>query len=195
VSGWAIRPRGEYPADWPAIAKAVKDAAGWCCIRCGHPHEVSTAHVLTVHHLNGDKADGRWWNLLALCQRCHLSIQGRVAPEQAYLHPHTPWFRPYAAGFYGATILGVELTREQVEEYVDALLIVGQPWLEHPPGILAKMDRLAYLIRQLRDEPMTTLGGIPVHVDADVPYGVVRLVGEHETVELDLRAPTSRRTN
>jgi len=30
---------GEYPGDWPEIAKQVKDAAGWRCIRCGHPNE------------------------------------------------------------------------------------------------------------------------------------------------------------
>src|SRR4051794_10918510 len=34
--------------------------------------------ILTVHHLNGDKFDCRWWNLVALCQRCHLQIQGKV---------------------------------------------------------------------------------------------------------------------
>ena len=150
--GWAIRPRGEYPPDWPALAKAVKDAAGWRCIRCEHPHEVSTAHVLTVHHLNGDKGDSRWWNLLALCQRCHLSIQGRVAPEQAYLHPHTPWFRPYAAGFYASSIIGVELTRGQVGEYEDALLTIGQPWLEHPPGLQAQLDRLLVAVRAYHAE-------------------------------------------
>lgn len=31
--------RGNYPPDWPAIAKRVKDRAGWRCVRCGHPHE------------------------------------------------------------------------------------------------------------------------------------------------------------
>ena len=62
-----------YPADWPAIAKAVKDAADWQCIRCGHAHEPATGYMLTVHHLDMDKANCAWWNLTALCQRCHLN--------------------------------------------------------------------------------------------------------------------------
>ena len=28
--------RGEYPEDWPAIAKAVKDESQWHCVRCLH---------------------------------------------------------------------------------------------------------------------------------------------------------------
>lgn len=31
--------RGEYPRNWKDIARAVKDAAGWRCVRCGHRHE------------------------------------------------------------------------------------------------------------------------------------------------------------
>jgi hypothetical protein len=78
--------------------------------------------VLTVHHLTGVKADLRWWNLAALCQRCHLEIQGRVRMEQVYPHEHSPWFRPYAAGYYAATYLGEDLAREQTEARLDELL-------------------------------------------------------------------------
>ena len=28
-----------YPPEWPAVALATKEAAGWRCVRCGHPHE------------------------------------------------------------------------------------------------------------------------------------------------------------
>lgn len=78
--------------------------------------------ILTVHHLNGNKLDCRWWNLTSLCQRCHLQIQGRVHMEQVYPYPHTPWFRPYAAGYYAATYLGEDLTREETMERLDELL-------------------------------------------------------------------------
>lgn len=46
--------------------------------------------ILTVHHLDGDKLNCRWWNLAALCQRCHLSIQGRVNARhlQMQKRPH-----------------------------------------------------------------------------------------------------------
>lgn len=126
---WKIEARGEYPPDWKGIADRVKDAASWRCVRCDHPHEVETGYVLTVHHMNGDKADCRWWNLLALCQRCHLVIQAKVNPAQAYLHPHTGWFRIYAAGYYASAVLGLELSRAQTELRIDELLHAGQPWL------------------------------------------------------------------
>ncbi|GAH88897.1 unnamed protein product, partial [marine sediment metagenome] len=33
--------------------------------------------MLTVHHLDGNKANCEDWNLAALCQRCHLR-KGRI---------------------------------------------------------------------------------------------------------------------
>lgn len=114
--------KGDYPAEWPAIAKACKDEAGWCCIRCTKPHSVEGARVLTVHHFNGDKSNCAWWNLLALCQRCHLSFQSRVNPEVPYMFEHKEWLKPYVAGFYAWKYQGKLLTRAQVMEQLDELL-------------------------------------------------------------------------
>lgn len=119
----ARRGSGAYPADWPEIARRVKAAAGWACVRCGRAHDPASRHTLTVHHLNGRKDDCRWHNCLALCQRCHLRIQGRVDPNRPWvMADHTPWFRPYAAGLYAAKYLGVELSRAEVEARLDELL-------------------------------------------------------------------------
>lgn len=156
---WRIETSGDYPPDWTEIADRVKDEAGRRCVRCKHPagdRMVSVAtlgtigsfdtilapcddecthrrdgklRVLTVHHMNGRKDDSRWWNLLALCQCCHLVIQGKVNPAQAYLHPHTGWFRIYAAGYYASAVLGLELSRAETELRIDELLHAGQPWL------------------------------------------------------------------
>lgn len=96
----------EYPEDWPAIAKRIKDTAGWKCERCQHAHEVATGYVLTVHHLDGNKANVADWNLAALCQRCHLRVQGRVKMDQGFfeeLMPISPWFIPHLAGYLAAT--------------------------------------------------------------------------------------------
>ena len=112
----------DYPDDWPAIAKATKDEAGWRCARCNHNHHAPSGHVLTVHHLDGDKSNCRWWNLAPLCQRCHLSIQGRVVMEQPYIFEHSKWFKPYVAGFYAWKYLGVDLSREEVLSRLDELL-------------------------------------------------------------------------
>jgi hypothetical protein len=78
--------------------------------------------VLTVHHLTGAKLDCRWWNLPALCQRCHLEIQGRVRMERVYILPHSEWFRPYVAGYYAWTYLREDLSREEVTARLDELL-------------------------------------------------------------------------
>lgn len=111
-----------YPPDWAEIALRVKREAGWKCVRCGHAHEVETGYVLTVHHLDGDRWNCRWWNIPALCQRCHLSIQGRVVMGQPFVFEHSDWFKPYAAGFYAWKYLRLDLTREEVEERILALL-------------------------------------------------------------------------
>jgi hypothetical protein len=91
----------DYPENWKEIAQAVKDKARWRCVRCDHRHDVKNHYVLTVHHLDGDKSNNKWWNLVALCQRCHLSIQGRVRMEQGFLFPelHSAWLRPYLKGW------------------------------------------------------------------------------------------------
>ena len=94
--------RGEYPADWPAIAKAVKDEWRWCCARCGHPHQPAAGRCLTVHHFDGDKANCERWNLMPLCQACHLSVQGRVDPEIPLMFAPSTWAMPFIAGFYAA---------------------------------------------------------------------------------------------
>lgn len=120
--GWACTPRGEYPGDWAEIAAAVKEAAGWRCVRCGHPHSREGWRILTVHHLSGDKADVRWFNLVALCQRCHLRVQGKVDLERPWVLDHSEWFQPYVAGYYAAKYLGLELTRAEVESNLDYYL-------------------------------------------------------------------------
>lgn len=120
--GWKVETRGEYPADWPEIARLVKDAAKWYCVRCAHPHQREGWYILTVHHWDGDKANCRWWNLLALCQRCHLKIQATVNPDQPYLFEHSEWCKPYAAGFYAWKYLNEDLTRDQAVARLDELL-------------------------------------------------------------------------
>lgn len=86
---------GEYPTNWKEIATRRKDAANWKCVRCKNPHCVESGHVLTVHHLDGNKSNCADWNLAALCQRCHLHIQSKVRMDQAFMFDHSEWFKPY----------------------------------------------------------------------------------------------------
>lgn len=120
------RPLDGYPFLWNEIALQVKINAGWRCVRCGHDHHRESGHVLTVHHLDGDKANCRWWNLAALCQRCHLHIQGTVRMDQGFMFEHSEWFKPYAAGYYAHTKLRVDLSLAEVLRRLEELLELGK---------------------------------------------------------------------
>jgi transcription elongation factor Elf1 len=115
----------EYPPDWKEIARKCKDEAGWKCIRCGHEHSPSTGYTLTVHHPDMSPANCRWWNLLALCQRCHLQIQSKVIMERVWVKPHSEWFKPYVAGYY-AFHNGRPDDKDEVMKCVDELIELGQ---------------------------------------------------------------------
>ncbi len=75
----------EHPPEWPEIAGVVKQDANWVCVRCGHVHAPQEGRCLTVHHFDMDKANCERWNLMALCQACHLSVQARVKVFQGML--------------------------------------------------------------------------------------------------------------
>ena len=111
------------------------DVMGWrvvihspCTDDCTHAED-GKIRVLTVHHLDGHKANNAWWNLLALCQVCHLQIQARVIPERPWLFAHTEWFVPYVCGFYAAYYGNEDITREQADADPHRYLAMGQPWL------------------------------------------------------------------
>ena len=74
-----------YPANWNEIAQKVKDESDWICEHCGHPHDPTSGHCLTVHHLDMDPVNCDASNLVALCQKCHLHIQARYSPGQQLL--------------------------------------------------------------------------------------------------------------
>lgn len=135
----------DYPPDWNDIAREIKDDADDRCIRCGHPNESpirrvdcddTCSHdldgkqrVLTVHHLDGDKANNRWWNLAALCQVCHLKVQARFDPNQDQMFELPDWLQCHMAGYYAYHVYGLHLTKTEVEVMIPELLAVGQPWI------------------------------------------------------------------
>ena len=118
--------KSNYPANWPEIAIQVKENADWKCVRCGYPNDRETGHVLTVHHLDLDPQNCEWWNIVPLCQRCHLHIQAKVLIERPWMFNHTEWFKPYVAGYY-AKCLGLPANREYVIDHLETLLELGRP--------------------------------------------------------------------
>jgi len=113
-----------YPTDWDEISARIKNDADGKCIRCGHIHDPQSGYTLTVHHLDLDPSNNAWWNLPPLCQRCHLTIQGKVVINQRYMFVHSDWFKPYIAGYY-ASLLGLPDTREYITEHLEEILDSG----------------------------------------------------------------------
>lgn len=87
--------RDRYPDDWPAISERIRfDRAGGRCEcdgRCGsghggrcdawnyQPHPVTeSVVVLTVAHLDHTPENCDDENLMAMCQRCHLSYDRHI---------------------------------------------------------------------------------------------------------------------
>jgi hypothetical protein len=114
--------RGSYPPEWAIISAKIKDYTDWTCVRCQHPHDPSSGYTLTVHHMDMDKSNVEWWNLVPLCQRCHLQIQHKVDMNRSWMFDHSEWFKPYVAGFYAHKYLGRSLSREEVMENLEPLL-------------------------------------------------------------------------
>ena len=83
----------DYPEYWPLVAVLIKALASWRCEHCGRPHDPPSGYTLTVHHLDGDKANCTYTNLVALCQRCHLRIQAAYLPGQLFFGDAPAWAR------------------------------------------------------------------------------------------------------
>lgn len=78
--------------------------------------------ILTTHHFDGNKANDAWWNLLPLCQVCHLQVQAKVDPEQPFFLEHSQWLKPYVAGFYARKYENKEITLSEAMDRLDQLL-------------------------------------------------------------------------
>jgi len=92
-----IKTLGKYPDNWKEIARKVKERAGWRCENCGKYHNPKERRTLTVHHIDRNPSNNEPWNLVALCQRCHLHIQSKFNAFQlvfSFLKLH-PWAMRY----------------------------------------------------------------------------------------------------
>lgn len=109
-----------YNADGKEKRRQAREAVGNKCIRCKSPSV--PGRILTTHHFDGNKANDEWWNLLPLCQVCHLQIQAKVDPEQPWMFEHSEWLKPYVAGFYASKYEGRNITRDEAKNRLDELL-------------------------------------------------------------------------
>ena len=69
----------DYPYDWKEIRKEILLRANNRCELCNaenyRPHwKTGSKVILTIAHIDQNKQNNKRYNLLALCQRCHLKI-------------------------------------------------------------------------------------------------------------------------
>lgn len=112
--------KNNYNPDGKEKRRLARESVGNKCIRCGSPSV--PGRILTTHHFDGDKSNDEWYNLLPLCQVCHLHIQAKVDPEQPWMFEHSNWLKPYVAGFYAKKYEGVTITRDEAIRRMDELL-------------------------------------------------------------------------
>ena len=67
----------DYHPKWSLIRRLILKRADNKCECCraegGEPHPITSYKVkLSVAHLDRDRYNNKFWNLAALCQRCHL---------------------------------------------------------------------------------------------------------------------------
>lgn len=82
--------RADYPADWSQRARAVKEAAAWCCETCGrqcrrlgepfdtHRRTLTVAHIDPAAGGNHERS-----NLRALCSGCHNRLDAPMRAKNA----------------------------------------------------------------------------------------------------------------
>jgi len=90
--------RGEYPSNWKEIAERIKRKNNYRCERCGvkDSHNPKDGNLLSIHHMDGNKSNNEDWNLICLCQRCHLHMQ-HINIYQGWLFSDSfpEWFKPH----------------------------------------------------------------------------------------------------
>lgn len=88
MTGINIPVYGEYPNLWQRglIQARIRERAGHQCEQCGMEFQPGTnlavdqtrrnGHPIvgTVHHINGNKSDCSYNNLVFLCQSCHYTL-------------------------------------------------------------------------------------------------------------------------
>jgi hypothetical protein len=92
---------GKYPKDWPKLAKACKERAGWRCERCGKPQGKGKGHGLNAHHLDWNRSNRNEWDICCICAGCHLIFQHKYQGTEAWLFDFTElWLKSHQDGFY-----------------------------------------------------------------------------------------------
>jgi hypothetical protein len=132
--------RGAYVTEWAKISYQVKKDAGWRCVRCGHPNEGSGPHNripcdehcdLERHPESVDfpEVAGQILAYFALVGSPAFTAAGSPPAwpqqRQRVLTVHSEWIRPYIAGYYAWSFLGLDVPLDFFDNHprwIDRLL-------------------------------------------------------------------------
>ena len=104
-----------YHPKWSLISylirvKRANNCCEWCDAKHGESHPITGSKVfLSVAHINQDRRLNRFWNLAALCQRCHLSHDRK----QHIFNRKYGWLTKYVCG----KLFEVSYSLKDVKEY------------------------------------------------------------------------------
>jgi len=76
-------PENEYPADWQAISREVRERNRWFCQECGNDCS-NFKKYLHVHHIDSRKDRNNRENLKSLCIYCHSLYHERLKNSPDY---------------------------------------------------------------------------------------------------------------
>ena len=90
----------DYPHDWKEIRIEILLRANNRCELCNaenyRPHwKTGSKVILTIAHIDQNKKNNKRYNLLALCQRCHLKIDlpYKIKKRSSGLHDIEEWVK------------------------------------------------------------------------------------------------------
>lgn len=78
-------PLNQYPNNWEQISSSYKESKRWVCEQCNVKLS-NNKHLLHTHHINSQKNENNYSNLMALCVDCHAN---QYMHEHMYNSPNT----------------------------------------------------------------------------------------------------------
>lgn len=73
----------DYSHDWKSICRQIKDRDKWTCQFCSKTKK-RWGHSLHVHHIDEDKTNNDFNNLISLCSECHAQSHNNEVARDCY---------------------------------------------------------------------------------------------------------------
>ena len=107
---------------WTIIHIRAKNCCELCPAENGRPHwKTGSRVVLTTHHIDGDRRNNDFLNLIAVCQRCHLRLDAPYRQRRRGDSTQDVFMQPGPPGPKGPYIRIPAITARRVDELIEVL--------------------------------------------------------------------------